>query len=119
MIKTLISGILGVPRGAWLAIIALVGGVALWVTILTGQVSEGRSQIKALSTALSASEAEVEQLRNIRAADTVAANVYEKELAAIKAKEAITNAKLEKALKANPQWANQPVPRDVAGSLQP
>jgi len=119
MISKLISAILGVPRWAWLAGTALVASVALWVTVLSNQVSEGQSQIDALSKALTASEAEVEQLRNIREADTSAATVHQAELAAIEAKGAIANAKLDKAIKANPEWASQPVPRDVADSLQP
>lgn len=109
----------GIPLWMWAGIAAILAAAALWVTILSNQVSEGRSKVDALSKALSASQAEVEQLKNIRAADTAAALIVQAEIDAIRIKEAKRRAELDKALKANPEWASQPVPRDVADSLQP
>lgn len=109
----------GIPLWLWASIGAILAGAALWVTILSNRVSEGHAREDALKTALSASEDEVEQLRNIRAADTLAAKAVQDELDRIKRKEAQSREKLDKAIKANPVWASEPVPRDVADSLQP
>lgn len=113
------TALTGIPLWLWAAIAAILAAGALWIGVLSNRVSEGRAQIDALNGALSASQAEVEQLKNIRAADTAAALVVQVEMDAIRIKEAKRRAELDKALKANPEWASQPVPRDIADSLQP
>lgn len=113
------SAVTGIPVWLWAGMGLILASAALWIGVLRNQVSEGRDQIASLSVALSASQAEVEQLRNIRAADTAAALVVQAELDRIAIQEAKDRAKFDKAIKDNPEWASQPVPRDVADSLQP
>lgn len=117
--STIWKALTGVPIWMWLGMASILAAAALWIGVLRNQVSVGQSKINTLETALSASQAEVEQLRNIRAADTVAALVVQTELDAIRIKEAKRREELDKAIKANPEWASQPVPRAVADSLQP
>lgn len=82
------------------------------------QVREGREKIEALSEALSASEDENAKLRAIRQADTKAIEVRTETIKVVEAKEAKRNEAIDKAVQANPSWANQPVPADIADSLR-
>lgn len=116
---TLWTALRGIPRAGWIGMAVILASAGLWIGVLRHQVSEGRSQIDALSEALRASQAQVEQLENIRAADTAAAQAQKAELTAISKKGAKDRAKLDRAFRDHPEWASQPVPRAIADSLQP
>lgn len=119
MIGKLISTLTGVPRWAWIGMAGILAAGALWIVILRGQVSEGRESINALTVALTASEAELEIQREIRSADEVASGVKADTIREVTAKDQEARIILQEALDANEDWANQPVPRAVADSLQP
>lgn len=117
MIFRILAGLSSTWR--WLAVIlSMVAGAALWITILTHQVHEGQKKTDALSEALRASEASVTNLEKIRKSDTQAATIKERAIEVVKEKAERAEEKTQKALDANPVWANAPIPDDVLNSVQ-
>lgn len=108
-------------RAKWLPIIIalVIASALLWGTMTRNALVQARKDVAALSEALSVSEAENGTLRKLRAADTSAVASRDKEVTVINTKEAKGRAETVKALEANPDWANQPIPRDVLDSLRP
>lgn len=108
-------------RTNWLhVLIALVVASGLiWGVFTRNALVQARKDVTALSEALSASEAENGTLRKLRTADSVSVVVQQDTRKAIATKEAKGRAETIKAIEANPEWANQPVPRDILDSLRP
>ena len=96
----------------------LVALTAALIAILIFQVRSHRAQAEALTEALRASQGEVALLRQARAADSAALSVTRETKAVIQTTEAHGLQRTREALAANPDWANQPVPPDVIGSLR-
>lgn len=117
MIK-LISWLSGWKVWVALAIAALVASGWGYSAFLRHQVSQGQKSIEALSEALRASEANVAELRKARAADEVANRVHTETVKQIEKKEATRRDEIDKAVEANRDWADQPVPSDLAKRLR-
>lgn len=118
MIKSILGWFSGINVWLWIAIAALVASGWGYGAFKSIQVQSAQKDVEALTKALSASEAEVEQLRNIREADAVATQARTDEGKVIQTKEAKGHAETVKALEANPSWANAPIPDDVLDSLR-
>lgn len=97
----------------------ILASALVWGTIQTARLGKYQSDLKASEKALRASEDENANLRKIRAADSVAVVIQQDTRKAIATKEVKERAETIKALEANPDWANQPIPPDVLGSLRP
>lgn len=117
--STIWKALTGIPVWLWLGMGAILASAALWITVLTNRVQSAQTKVTALSELLMASEAEVATQRKLRSADAIAAEARGAEIIIINREEAASSAKLDKAIKANPDWANQPVPSDIADGLQP
>lgn len=102
-----------------LILAVILASAALWGTIQTVRVGQYQKSLEASEKALRASESENAELRKIRTADNAAVLVQQNTKKAIADKEVKDRAETIKALEANPDWANQPVPRDVLDSLRP
>ena len=102
-----------------IAMLVILASALVWGAIQTSRVGKYRSDLKATETALRASEDENKELRKIREADRVAVVIQQDTKKAIATKEVKERAETIKALEANPDWANQPIPPDVLGSLRP
>jgi len=113
MVREWITSKLTIALGIILASALAVAAFQSW------RVGEYREKLDASETALRASQEEVKQLTKVRAADTSAVLVQQNTKTAIAAKEVKDRAETIKALEANPDWANQPIPRDVLDSLRP
>lgn len=97
----------------------ILASALVWGAIQTARLGKYQSDLKASEKALRASEDENANLRKIRAADSVAVVIQQDTRKAIAIKEAKGRAETIKAIEANPEWANQPVPRDILDSLRP
>lgn len=99
-------------------LLALVASLIAVATIQTLRVSWGHNREIKLREALRASEANLAIERKSSSA-TVSARTTQRAAQAVAQKEA-TNAtkELDIALTASPDWADQPIPDDVAGSLR-
>lgn len=114
-------GIGGLGGGVWYLTRSLKWSVlAILATLsafLAFQVWQGHGREKALSEALSAEKAKVEQLENTAKSNDKAAEVRIIYRDRILASEAKGKAKTDEALRNNQEWANTPVPADVLSSL--
>lgn len=114
-------------------ILKTLSGINIWIYVAAGalvasgwgyslwkghQLNEALKDNKSLSEALVLSEKENETLRTIREADTVASDTKTAGLAEVEKKEGERRVVIEKILKANPAWADAPVPRELSERLR-
>lgn len=97
---------------------AILAVALVWGAIQSHKAHEAQSQVKALSEALSASEANAELLRKDNAAVAAAGQVHSDAINTANTKEAQSHAVVTKALDQHRAWADEPVPTDVLNSLQ-
>ncbi|ATI16358.1 Rz-like spanin [Caulobacter phage Lullwater] len=106
MKKTLYGPLLAL----FVVLVAALGG-GLWAWKASRDLSTARSEVSRLT-------AENLTLAKGREADDKAANTQAKGYKAAGEQAAKRQEKLEKAIEANPDWANQPIPSDVLDSLR-
>lgn len=103
-------------EGRWKWLLACAGAVLMAALIY--QVRSTREENASLETALAASQGEVELLRDAREiSDKIVASTDAAKTIIIR-EEAIEAERIEAALEAEPDWANQPLPDGIVGVLR-
>lgn len=100
----------------------LIAAIAALMLLLTGVGYSLKAQIKkngAQATKITALEDVLEAAATQRKADQALLARRAREKAAIALEMASTRQQLDRALAANPDWANQPIPQEVQDALKP
>lgn len=110
-------------------LLALLGKRSTWITILVvlGVIIAGygimsyvatKSENMAIKNELVLKDKEIEQYRANAKASAAAIKTRNELVDALAKVETVERVKTVKALQANPDWANQPIPADVLASLR-
>lgn len=109
------KGLLG-KKSTWITLVVILGVLLAGYTIVSYVATKSENMV--LTTQLANANSQLNQVKANNAANIKAVNTRNELINALATQEAPKRAETIKALKANPAWANQPIPADVLASLR-